>query len=46
MANLKCIKLVLVEKNKTGMWLADEFGMTPSTISKWCKILFRWTRTQ
>ncbi len=26
MANLNRIKLVLVEKNKTGKWLADELG--------------------
>lgn len=36
MANLNRIKLVLVEKNKTGKWLADELGKTPCTISKWC----------
>ena len=35
MANLNRIKLVLVEKNKTGKWLADELGKTPSTVSKW-----------
>jgi len=37
MANLNRIKLVLVEKNKTGKWLADELGKTPCTISKWCQ---------
>lgn len=37
MANLNRIKLVLVEKNKTGKWLADELGKTPSTVSKCCK---------
>ncbi len=37
MANLNRIKLVLVEKNKTGKWLADELGKTPSTVSKWCQ---------
>lgn len=36
MANLNRIKLVLVEKNKTGKWLADELGKTPCTVSKWC----------
>ena len=36
MANLNRIKVVLVEKGKTGKWLADELGKTPSTISKWC----------
>ena len=37
MANLNRIKLVLVEKNKTGKWLADELGKTPCTVSKWCQ---------
>ena len=37
MANFNRIKLVLVEKNKTGKWLADELGKTPSTVSKWCQ---------
>lgn len=37
MANLNRIKIVLVEKNKTGKWLADELGRTPSTVSKWCQ---------
>ena len=37
MANLNRIKLVLVEKKKTGKWLADELGKTPSTVSKWCQ---------
>ena len=37
MANLTRIKLVLVEKNKTGKLLPDELGRTPSTVSKWCQ---------
>lgn len=37
MANLNRIKLVLVEKNKTGKWLANELGKTPCTVSKWCQ---------
>ena len=36
MANLNRIKVVLVEKGKTGKWLAEEIGKTPCTISKWC----------
>ena len=36
MANLNRIKVVLVEKGKTGRWLADELGKTPVTSSKWC----------
>lgn len=36
MANLNRIKVVLVEKGKTGKWLAAEIGKTPCTVSKWC----------
>ena len=36
MANLNRIKVVLVEKGKTGKWLAEEIGKTPGTVSKWC----------
>ena len=36
MANLNRIKVVLVEKRKTGKWLADAVGKTPCTVSKWC----------
>ena len=36
MANLNRIKVVLVEKGKTGKWLAEEIGKTSCTISKWC----------
>lgn len=36
MTNLNRIKVVLVERGKTGRWLADELGKTPVTISKWC----------
>lgn len=36
MANLNRIKVVLVEKQKTGKWLAEQLGKSNSTISKWC----------
>ena len=36
MPNLNRIKVILVEKGKTGKWLADELGKTPCTVSKWC----------
>ncbi len=36
MANLNRIKVVLVEKGKTGKWLAEELGKTTCTVSKWC----------
>ena len=29
------LKLVLVEKKKTGKWLAEQIGKDPSTVSKW-----------
>ena len=36
MEDINRLKLVLVEKNKTGKWLAEQLGKDPSTISKWC----------
>ena len=36
MANLNRLKIVLVEQNKTGKWLAEQLGKTSSTVSKWC----------
>lgn len=36
MANLNRLKVVLVEKDKTGRWLAKELGKSNCTISKWC----------
>lgn len=32
---LNRIKVVLVEKMRTGVWLADQLGISPVTISKW-----------
>ena len=32
MDDINLLKLVLVEKRKTGTWLAEH----PSTVSKWC----------
>jgi len=37
MDNINRIKVVLVENNKTGKWLADELGKSPCTVSKWCQ---------
>ena len=31
------IQIALIEKNKTGKWLAEQLGKSPCTISKWCK---------
>ena len=36
MANLNRLKVVLVEKGKTGRWLATELGKSNCTVSKWC----------
>ena len=36
MADLNRIKVVLVEKKRTGRWLAEELGKSSCTVSKWC----------
>ena len=36
MKDINRLKIVLVEKNKTGRWLAEQLGKDPSTVSKWC----------
>ena len=36
MANLYRIKVVLVEQQKTGKWLAEQLGKSTCTVSKWC----------
>lgn len=33
---LNCIKVVLVQKKKTGKWLAEQLGLSESTVSRWC----------
>ena len=33
---LNRLKLVLVEKEKTGIWLSEQLGVTAVTVSKWC----------
>jgi putative transcriptional regulator len=30
------IKIVLVEQNKTSLWLAEQMGKDKSTVSRWC----------
>ena len=37
MSNINRLKVVLVEQNKTGKWLAEQLGKSPITISKWCQ---------
>lgn len=36
MTKINRIKVVLVEKDKTGKWLADRLGKSTCTVSKWC----------
>ena len=36
MDDINLLKFVLVEKRKTGKWLAEQLGKNPSTVSKWC----------
>ena len=36
MTNLNRIKVVLVEQQKTGEWLAEQLGKSTCTVSKWC----------
>ena len=35
--NLNRLKVVLVEQNKTGKWLAEQLGKSTCTVSKWCQ---------
>ena len=34
--DLNRLKIVLVEKKKTGTWLAGQLGVSYVTVSKWC----------
>ena len=36
MAELNRLKVVLVEKKKTGKWLAEQLGKSACTVSKYC----------
>ena len=36
MEDVNRIKLVLVEKKRTNKRLAEQLGVDPSTVSKWC----------
>jgi len=36
MTNIKRLKVLLVEKEKTGRWLANELGKSNCTVNKWC----------
>ncbi len=36
MSNLNRIKVVLVEQQKTGRWLAAQIGKSPCSVSQYC----------
>ena len=36
MEDINRIKVVLVEKKRTSKGLAEQMGVNPSTVSKWC----------
>jgi len=38
MDDINRIKVVLVEKKRTNKWLAEQLGVNPTTVSKWCTI--------
>ena len=41
--DLNRLKLVLVEKKRTGVWLAEQLGVTAVIVSKWCSNITRPT---
>lgn len=36
MEDLNQLKVVLVKHKRTSKWLAEELGVNPTTVSKWC----------
>ena len=36
MGDINRLKLVLVEQKRTSKWLAEQLGVNPSAVSKWC----------
>lgn len=36
MEQINRLKIVLVEQNKTGKWLAEALGKNEATVSRWC----------
>ena len=34
--DLNRIKVMLAEKKRTNKWLAEQLGVNPATVSKWC----------
>ena len=36
MKDINRLKIVLVERKRTGKWLAEQLGYAPTTVSRWC----------
>ena len=36
MEDVNRLKVLLVEKKRTSKWLAEQLGVNPTTVSKWC----------
>lgn len=36
MRDINRLKILLAEKKKTNMWLCEQLGVNPTTVSKWC----------
>ena len=36
MEQINRLKVVLVEQNRTGKWLAETLGKNEATVSRWC----------
>ncbi|ROT13760.1 XRE family transcriptional regulator [Muribaculaceae bacterium Isolate-102 (HZI)] len=36
MDRINRLKVVLVEQNRTGKWLAEQLGKNEATVSRWC----------
>ena len=36
MKNINRLKIILVEQNKTGKWLAETLEKNEATVSRWC----------
>jgi transcriptional regulator with XRE-family HTH domain len=36
MEDINRLKIVLAEQKRTNKWLAEQLGVNPTTVSKWC----------
>ena len=39
--DLNRLKVVLVEKKKSSLWLSRQLGCAPTTVSKWCEMVYQ-----